>query len=109
MPVEISEDGASYANSETVSGAPAVVVSGDNVAFTNSSTGRLSSTSSGSGAIRLDGIGTMLVNEAGGIIESHTRAHNWNAIEGSAGTDTIVNRGLIAGIASLGAGDDDYS
>ncbi len=107
MPLTISTDGAIVSNDTTVDGAPAVLISGNSVQFTNTATGILSSTSFGWGAIQLTGTGTTIVNQAGGrILASDSLGP---AIQGSSGTDTIDNYGEISGWVRLGEGNDSFT
>lgn len=109
----IGKDGAAVRNSGTLSGAPAVRITGDNVRFTNADSGRINASSQGSPAIVIEGAGVTLVNEAGGIIRAPDFDGDYvadeDAIVGSAFADIIVNDGLIVGTVRLGEGSDSYT
>ena len=106
MTMQVSADNAVVINEATLTGAPAVRVGGRNVSFTNTELGRISTSATGTAAIELDGEGTTLINEEGGIIAAQ---YPWHlVIRGSAGADIIDNRSLIRGSVQLGAGADSY-
>ena len=104
MTLQIGSDGSVVTNSTTITDAPAVQITGNGVQFTNSGTGRLSSSTPGSPAILIQGFGTTITNQFGGMISGN--GANGIAVQGSAGTDTIVNSGTINGQVLLGDGDD---
>lgn len=105
--VTISKDGAVVRNTGSVSGAPAYRILGDNVRLTNADSGRMIGTSSTLPVVAIEGAGTVLVNELGGII----RAPDYDglAILGSAYADSVVNEGLLIGEVRLGGGNDSYT
>ncbi|HYI49221.1 MAG TPA: hypothetical protein VEX35_12235 [Allosphingosinicella sp.] len=108
MPLLISQDDAVVSNSDALTDAPAVRITGNRVRFTNS--GTLLSSSDGSAAIILEGADTYLFNAATGIIRSQRYPYSFgDAILGSAGTDTIVNEGRIDGDVELGGGADSFT
>ena len=112
MPLVISDDDSVVVNDVTLQGSPAVRITGADVHFTNSESGRLISQSVGVAALVLDGTGATVVNELGGIITGYTSGGSpfpsGPAIQGSEGADTIVNYGLVAGDVFLGGGNDSF-
>src|SRR6478609_9797815 len=110
MTLRLIVDGEVVTNTTSISDAPAVSITGNNVQFTNSGTGRLVATSNSyalSAAITIDGAGTTITNQFGGIIGAY--ANGWTAIRGSNYADTIINSGSINGAVLLGDGNDSFT
>jgi Ca2+-binding RTX toxin-like protein len=105
--LQISTDDTSYVNADTLSGAPAVLISGNNVTFTNATGATISSTSSGQPAITVTGIGSHLINRAGARVEA--TFSNYDAIRGGSGGDVVDNYGAISGWTRLGDGGDTFN
>jgi len=95
--------GANAANAVTLSGAPAVRITANNVRFTNTERGRLNATDAGA-ALVITGAGTTVINETDGAILA--QSFNSAAVAGSAFADRIENRGSIFGSVALGGGRD---
>jgi Ca2+-binding RTX toxin-like protein len=108
MTLEVTQDGAAVSNDDILSGDPAVLISGDDVRFTNADGGSLRATTS-SAAVRLEGVGTTFVNSAGADIRSLDLSPGMLALTGSSGSETIVNEGMIIGKVLLGDGADDFT
>ena len=107
MTLQIGTDGSIVTNTTSIIDAPAVQITGGGVRFTNSGTGRLSSSTPTGPAILIQGVGTTIINQVGGFISGS--GANGVAIQGSAGTDTILNTGTINGQVLLGDGNDSYT
>jgi Ca2+-binding RTX toxin-like protein len=98
-----------YVNSGTLIDAPAARLTGNRIRFTNSDSGRVISSDNVSPAIRIEGDGATIVNEAGGVIRLDSPLLSAAAaIVGSAGNDVVMNSGMIGGFVSLGDGNDEY-
>lgn len=92
---------------ETIEDAPAIRITGTGFTLVNTERGRIISTQDEIAALVIDAAGATIINEQGGII----RGSGWNslAIQGSAGDDSIDNAGLIAGMVTLGQGNDRFT
>jgi hypothetical protein len=108
MTLTIATNDAVVTNDITLSDAPAVLLTGNNVRFTNSDSGRLISTSDTSAAIVIAGNGGTIINQLGGIIRTTSLYTLYPAVLGSFGVDNIDNAGMISGTVSLLGGDDIY-
>jgi Ca2+-binding RTX toxin-like protein len=93
-------------NDETLTGDPAVEISGDRVRFINA--GTVSATSWNSPSILITGAGVKIENLASGqILTGDTGPYmSGTSIRGSAFADTVINNGRISGSVDLGAGND---
>lgn len=109
LTLNISTNGANVRNDLTISGAPAVTISGNDVILVNGADARIISSDTGSPAIAITGANISIVNEAGAIIRGPTTYPASTVISGSTGTDSIENYGLIIGGIVLGAGSDSYT
>jgi RTX calcium-binding nonapeptide repeat (4 copies)/FG-GAP-like repeat len=108
MVLVISTNDAVFTNDATLEDAPAVRLTGNNIRFTNSSSGRVISTSATQPAIVIEGNGGTIINQLGGIIRPVDQFSYGNAILGSTGNDRVENYGFIAGTIDLGNGSDYY-
>lgn len=84
--------------------ADGVIIDGTRIKLTNTESGRIA------GGVAIMQGGNSLVNDLGGIVRAlqTTFGHKFMAITGSSGSDTIINKGLIAGYVSLGDGADTF-
>jgi hypothetical protein len=105
MTLEVGQDGASVANRKSLTGEPALLISGDGVTYKNLAGGELIAGGSSPAAI-LQGVGTTLRNASGAQIRAHSAEAQ--AVVGSAETDTIINEGVISGGVLLGDGADRF-
>jgi hypothetical protein len=87
--MEISSSGATVENAASLTGDPAVSITGDNVTFVNKSGGSII----GHAAIAISGSGATIVNEAGGYIRGTPSGFGYDflAILGSDFADTLIN------------------
>ncbi len=108
MTLTIATNDAVVTNDITLSDAPAVLLTGNNVRFTNSDSGRLISTSDTSAAIVIAGSGATIINKLGGIIRPTNPNASNPVILGFSSVDTVDNAGVISGTVSLLGGDDVY-
>jgi RTX calcium-binding nonapeptide repeat (4 copies)/FG-GAP-like repeat len=108
MTLTIATNDAVVTNDITLSDAPAVLLTGNNVRFINSDSGRLISTSTATAAIVIQGNGGTIINQLGGIIRTTSLYTLYPAVLGSFGADSIDNAGMISGTVSLLGGDDIY-
>jgi hypothetical protein len=106
MTIEYNQNGATVANDAAIQGAPAVLISGDDIHFTNSATGTITGTTAGVAALRVTGLNVTIVNAAGGWI-SHSSTED--AILGTSGSESVINSGVIVGKVRLGDGADTFT
>lgn len=107
MTLQLNIDGAVVTNSTAITDSPAVLITANNVQFTNGATGRITSSSLGSAAILAQGAGTTITNQFGGVISGFDS--NSTAIQGSANSEAVVNSGTINGWVLLGDGSDSFT
>jgi Ca2+-binding RTX toxin-like protein len=107
MPIEISTGGASVTNTVTLDGAPAVLISGDDVTFDNLSSGVLLATTATEPVIRVTGSDAHIINRLGGRIEA--QFGYYDAILGGSGSDVVDNYATIYGWTRLGDGADTFN
>lgn len=106
MTLEISEPGEVVQNDETIEGDPAILISADNVHFINAGGGRLYSLPGAAAVISIEGSGGLVENRFGAVI--HAGEGGQAAIVGSAGSDRLLNFGVITGHIFLGDGNDEF-
>ncbi|WP_394727486.1 calcium-binding protein [Altererythrobacter sp. GH1-8] len=99
MPI-YNQAGQSISNTQTLT--ENVRLTATNITFTNTELGRILA------QFFFDVGGSTLVNDVGGYIGAGEGDDPWTyeAIFGSSGADTIIDRGTIAGLIDLGAGND---
>src|SRR3954451_6003666 len=102
----IAQDDSVYDNYASLTGAPAVRVTGLRVRFNNHSGASLQSDDSAFPAIVFDGTDGTLFNETGAAIRAALAGTT--AIAGSSGVDTMINDGTIEGDVQLGGGNDSF-
>jgi Ca2+-binding RTX toxin-like protein len=102
----IAQDDSVYDNYSSLTGAPAVRVTGLRVRFNNHSGASLQSDDSASPAIVFDGADGTLFNETGATIQAALASST--AVAGSSGADSVINDGTIVGNVDLGGGDDSF-
>jgi Ca2+-binding RTX toxin-like protein len=104
--MDISNNGSTVENGASLTGNPAVTISGDGVTFVNKSGGSVL----GYAAIVIRGSGTTIVNEAGATIRGAPDGSGYRflAIDGSEHADTIINSGRIVNDVNLHGGEDHY-
>ncbi|HEX8573313.1 MAG TPA: M10 family metallopeptidase C-terminal domain-containing protein [Allosphingosinicella sp.] len=104
--MDISNDGATVENGASLTGNPAVTITGAGVTFINRTGGSIV----GYPAIAITGAGATIVNEAGAVIRgaAESTGYRFVAIDGSDHADSIVNRGSIVNDIKLRGGDDRY-
>jgi Ca2+-binding RTX toxin-like protein len=102
----IAQDDSVYDNYDSLTGAPAVRVTGLRVRFNNHTGGSLQSDDPAFPAIIFDGTDGTLFNETGAAIRA--ALGGTTAIAGSSGVDTMINDGTIEGDVQLGGGDDSF-
>src|SRR3954454_13860310 len=102
----IAQDDSVYDNYASLTGAPAVRVTGLRVRFNNHSGASLQSDDTAFPAIVFDGTDGTLFNETGATISA--ALSSTPAVAGSAGADTMINDGSIVGNVDLGDGDDSF-
>lgn len=83
--------------------ADGVTVEGTGFRFVNTESGRVI------GGVTFTQGGSTLVNELGGIVRGDASAGSADGVTGSAGSDIVINAGLIVGAVRLGDGDDVYA
>ena len=105
--LQLTVDGEIVTNSTTIRDAPSVLITANNVQFTNSGTGVIYSSAVGSPTILIQGAGTTITNLAGGFISGG--GSNGIAIQGSIYNDTIINAGDIYDRVLLGDGNDSFT
>jgi Ca2+-binding RTX toxin-like protein len=108
MTLTIATNDAVVTNDIALSDAPAVLLTGNNVRFINSDSGRIVSTSPSTAAIVIQGNGGTIINQLGGIIRPMQQYSYDPTILGSVGNDRLENYGLISGSVYLGDGSDYY-
>jgi Ca2+-binding RTX toxin-like protein len=108
LDVDITTDGSTVENNSSLTGNPAVTISGDDVTFVNKAGG----TVAGHPAIMILGSGATIVNEAGAEIRGEGAVTYWwekaQAIRGSQFADIVVNYGRLQGQIALGGGNDRF-
>ena len=105
--MDISSSGATVENGTSLTGNPAVSITGENVTFVNRSGGSVV----GYAAIAIRAAGATIVNEAGAVIRGApdpSFGYRFLAIDGSEYADTVINRGSIVNDIKLHGGDDRY-
>jgi hypothetical protein len=102
MPVNYTVAGAIVSNTANIYDAPAVQLLANNIVFTNTERGRISSSSDDFAALVITGQGVRVVNELNGIINSFDFNLTGLGITGSAFADSIDNFGGIYGKVLLG-------
>nr|WP_310523070.1 calcium-binding protein [Polymorphobacter sp.] len=109
MTIILDVAGAIVSNDVNVTGAPAFRITGNDIRFINSETGRIRADTDTDSAIVLLGSGITIINAAGGIIRTAADSFNTQAapvILGSSGADRIEDSGTIIGKVELGGGND---
>src|SRR3954466_4653592 len=102
----IAQDDSVYDNYSSLTGAPAVRVTGLRVRFNNHSGASLQSDDAAFPAIVFDGADGILFNETGAVIPAPSASAT--AVAGSSGADTMINDGTIVGDVQLGDGNDSF-
>lgn len=105
MTLIISANGAGVTNSDLVEDAPAVLITGNVVTFTNAIGGMLRSIESSQPAISLIGVNAHIINRGG--IEA--AAYYLTSILGNASDEQVDNYGTINGWVRLGEGHDTFN
>jgi Ca2+-binding RTX toxin-like protein len=101
--------GQSVSNSDVLTGARAVRITGAGATFTNDATGQIVTDDITAPAIQIEVGGSTVVNRAGGVIRSTSTQpviDMPHVIAGSAGADRVENAGTIDGVVDLGNGND---
>src|SRR3954447_16292212 len=102
----IAQNDSVYDNYDSLTGAPAVRVTGLRVRFNNHAGASLQSDDPAFPAIVFDGADGTLFNETGAVIQAALTSAT--AIAGSSGADTMINDGTIQGDVQLGGGNDSF-
>jgi hypothetical protein len=105
----LGANNAVVANDTTLSGTPALRITGNGVRFTNREAGRVFADTAQDSAIVILGSGVTITNLAGGIIRSASGSSNTLSaptILGGGNADRVENAGTILGLIDLAGGDD---
>lgn len=107
MTLIISDDGSIVTNNVALNDAPAVLITGNNVTFTNGGGGVVTASAAGSPTISLVGLNSYLINQLSARIEAFDPSAD--AIFGTASAERVDNHGLISGWVRLGGGADIFN